>query len=193
VTGNIHLQVRNKIVTSPRRTCNIFNKTLIETVSNLMLDKKPPETSNNITSVKDSLVLLEITGTELIKLIQSMKNKKSAGLDDISPYLLKKSVPHIIKPLLELVNASIREGIFSSKLKKSVVKPIYKYGEIEEAINYWLITLVPALSKVLEKVMANQLLAFLEKRYVFNKSQFGFRKKSTKDAIATIIENRKSK
>jgi hypothetical protein len=59
---------------------------------------------------------------------------------------------------------SIREGIFPSKLKKPVVKPIYKNGEEEEAINYWPITLVPALSKVLEKVIANQLIAFLEKR-----------------------------
>jgi hypothetical protein len=47
--------------------------------------------------------------------------------------------------------ASIREGIFPSKLKKSVVKPVYKNGEKEEAINYRPITLVPALSKVLEK------------------------------------------
>jgi hypothetical protein len=46
-----------------------------------------------------------------------MKNKKSAGLDDISPYLLTKCIPHIIKQLLELINASIREGIFPSKLK----------------------------------------------------------------------------
>jgi hypothetical protein len=85
-----------------------------------------------------------------------MKNKKSAGLDDISPYLLKKFIPHIIKPLLELINASIREGIFPSKFKKSEVKAIYKSGKKEEAINYRPITLAPALSKVLEKVIANQ-------------------------------------
>jgi hypothetical protein len=42
-------------------------------------------------------------------------------------------------------------------LKKSVVKPIYKHGEIEEAINYRLITLVPASSQVPEKVIANPL------------------------------------
>jgi hypothetical protein len=76
-----------------------------------------------------------------------MKSEKSAGLDDISPYLLKKCVPHIIKLLLELVNASIREGIFPSKLKKSVVKPMYKNGEKEEAINYRSITLVPAFQR----------------------------------------------
>jgi hypothetical protein len=89
-TSNIHLQVENEIVTSPSRTCNIFNKTFTETISKLMFDKKPPQTSINITNQKDSSALLEITEMELIKLIQSMKNKKSAGLDDISPYLLKK-------------------------------------------------------------------------------------------------------
>jgi hypothetical protein len=32
----------------------------------------------------------------------------------------------MIKTLVELVNVSIREGIFPSALKTSVVKPIYK-------------------------------------------------------------------
>jgi retron-type reverse transcriptase len=127
----------------------------------------------------------------LIKVIQGMKNKKSTGLDDISPYLLKKCTPHIIKLLLELVNASIKEGTFPSTLKKkSVVKPIYKNGTREDANNYRPITLVPTLSKALEKVTANQLIAFLDKHNILNKSQFGFRRnKSTNDAIATIIEN----
>jgi hypothetical protein len=62
-TSNIHLQVENekRVVTNPSRTRNIFNKTFIETVSKLMLDKKPPQTSNSITNLKDSFVLLEIT------------------------------------------------------------------------------------------------------------------------------------
>jgi hypothetical protein len=67
LTGNINLQVGNEIVTSPSRTCYIFNKTFIETVSKLMLDKKLPQTSNNIRNIKDSFVLLEITEMELIK------------------------------------------------------------------------------------------------------------------------------
>jgi hypothetical protein len=45
-----------------------------------------------------------------------------------------------------------------------VGKPIYKKGKKEVAINYRPITLVSALSKVLEEVIANQLIAFLEKQ-----------------------------
>jgi hypothetical protein len=64
-----------------------------------------------------------------------------------------------------------------------VVISIYKKGTKEDVNNYCSITLVPALSKVLEKVIANQLIAFLNKHNMLNKSQFGFRKnKSTNDA-----------
>ncbi|PNF31582.1 hypothetical protein B7P43_G00791 [Cryptotermes secundus] len=192
LTGNINLFDGKQKVSCPNRTCNIFNKTFVETVNNLILDKNliHPQTINNIDSLKDSFVLLEITEADLIKIIHSMANKKSAGLDDISPYLLKSCIPYIAKPLLELVNASIRDGIFPSILKKSVVSPIYKGGTKEDASNYRPITLVPTFSKVLEKVIVNQLIAFLDKHNILNKFQFGFRKKhSTNDAIATVIEN----
>jgi hypothetical protein len=57
----------------------------------------------------------------------------------------------MLKPILELVNASIREGIFSSTSKKKpAVKPIHKKGTKEDADNYHLITPVPALSQILE-------------------------------------------
>jgi hypothetical protein len=93
----------------------------------------------------------------LTKVVHSWKSKKLAGPDDILPYVcvLKKFVPYMLKPLLELINASIREGVFPSTLQKLVVKPIYKKGMKEDANNYHPITLVPALSKSLEKVTAN--------------------------------------
>jgi hypothetical protein len=129
-TSKVLWEFVNKERGSPNntRTSNIFNKTFIEMVCKPMPDNKPPHTSNNITNLKDSFILLEITETELIKIIQSMKKKKSAGLDEISTYLLKKKYTSHNKVAVNLVNVSIREGIFPSKLKKSVVKPIYKKG-----------------------------------------------------------------
>jgi hypothetical protein len=57
-----------------------------------------------------------------------VNNKKSAGLDNISPYLLKKCVPYMLKLLLELVSASIGEDIFPSSLDKLVLKQVYEKG-----------------------------------------------------------------
>jgi hypothetical protein len=44
--------------------------------------------------------------------------------------------------------------------KNSVVKQIYKKGMKEDADNYHPVTLVPALSKILEKVIANSQFIF---------------------------------
>jgi hypothetical protein len=82
----------------------------------------------------------------------------------------------MLKPLLELVNAAIRDGVFPSTFKKSVVKPIHRKGTKEDANNYRPITLVPALSKSLEKVIANRQISFLDKHNQLHKSQFGVRK-----------------
>jgi hypothetical protein len=52
-------------------------------------------------------------------------------------------------------------NIFPSTLKKkTVVKPIYKNGMKEDANNYHPITLVPALAKILRKVIVNQISFF---------------------------------
>jgi hypothetical protein len=68
------------------------------------------ETSNNTICQKGSFVLLEITEAELTKVVHSVRCKESAGLDVISPYLLKKCMPYMLKPFLELVNASVKVG-----------------------------------------------------------------------------------
>jgi hypothetical protein len=60
----------------------------------------------------------------------------------------------------------------------------------EDANNYCPVTLISAISKILEKVTVHQLICFFNKPNVLNKYQFGFWKnKFTKDAITTIIKN----
>jgi hypothetical protein len=59
-----------------------------------------------------------------------------------------------------------------------------------DAHNYCLTVLVPAMSKVLEKITVTQLVLFLNKHNIFSHSHFGFRKhKSMKDETASIISD----
>jgi hypothetical protein len=71
-----------------------------------------------------------------------------------SPVLLKRCASFILKPLLEIINVVNRTGTFPECLKISVVIPIPKKGVTTEANNYCPITLVPAMSKVMEKITA---------------------------------------
>jgi potassium voltage-gated channel Eag-related subfamily H protein 8 len=96
----------------------------------------------------------------------------------------------MIRPLLEIINTTMKNGIFPLCLKKSTVKLIFKKGTTDDVDNYRPITLVPAMSLILEKIVAKQLVSFLDKHNIINYSQFAFRKnKSTKDAIAFMVDN----
>ena len=114
----------------------------------------------------------------ILKTIQHLKNKGSAGVDGISNVLLKVIAPYIIKPLYKLVNRSLRNGTVPDSFKIAQIIPIYKgrdAGSQYEYTNYRPISLLQSLSKVLEKLVDSQLRRYLKYQDVLFNKQFGFR------------------
>jgi hypothetical protein len=66
---------------------------------------------------------------EIEEIIKSLKAKHSYGYDEIPATILKVSVPFISSPLTYTVNKSLSSGIFPTRLKFSVVKPVFKNGD----------------------------------------------------------------
>ena len=126
---------------------------------------------------------------EVTRIIGQMKNKNSIGNDNLSSTLLKKLQNAIAMPLSLLVNRSITEGVFPDYLKIAKVIPIFKSGEIDNIENYRPISVLPAISKIFEKVIYNRLFTFLEKNQILHENQYGFRpNRSTIDAIIHFSE-----
>ncbi len=67
----------------------------------------------------------------------------------------------IAAPLAHIFNISLREGVFPEKLKLCRVIPIFKAGNPLECDNYRPISLLSSISKVLEKIVAQKLIAHL--------------------------------
>ena len=67
-------------------------------------------------------------------------------------------------------------GIFPEKLKIAKIKPIFKKGENTCFTNYRPISLLPAISKIFEWVIYNQLTKYFQNNKLFFSSQYGFRK-----------------
>jgi hypothetical protein len=89
----------------------------------------------------------------LSKIIKSLKNKNSCGIDCLSNRMLKRE-PHAFSRLIvELINTSIDEGCFPDSLKTARIIPIFKKGDRSNLNNYRPIALLPVLSKVFEKVI----------------------------------------
>ncbi|MBS0018978.1 MAG: reverse transcriptase family protein [Candidatus Sulcia muelleri] len=84
----------------------------------------------------------------------------------------------------------IKQGIYPDKLKVSKVIPIHKRGPRDDCANYRPISIVPTLSKVLERLIHEQLSSFLESNKLLSKNQYGFRPNhSTVEATQDLILN----
>lgn len=74
-------------------------------------------------------------------------------------------------------------------MKKAVVIPVHNKVDSKEVANYRPISIIPTLSKVLEKVLNNGLVDFLKQKNILSKNQFGFRKcLSTEDATVAFTK-----
>ena len=124
----------------------------------------------------DNDMNLELTNEEeIIAVIKGLKNV-GAGADNISAKLFKLSYQSILKPILHLFNVCLGCGIFPSIFKIAVVNPIFKSGDEKLLNNYRPISILPFMSKILEKLILHRLIAHLDQNNIIHKNQFGFQK-----------------
>ena len=121
---------------------------------------------------------------------KNMKPKSSCGIDGLSTKLLKFITIEIIKPLTLIINQCLTTGIFPDKLKIAKIVPIHKKEEKDILNNYRPISLLPSVSKVIERVMFNQIYAFFQTNKLFYYSQYGFREKHSTDLAALEMVDR---
>ncbi|KAF2361790.1 Reverse transcriptase domain [Trinorchestia longiramus] len=97
-------------------------------------------------------------------------------------------------PLLHLIiNTFIATNKFPDQWEHSIIKLLHKAGDINTASNYGPISLLPVLSKILEKVIVNQLSTHLDKSNLLHPNQYSYRTHtSTQDALLNITEKRYS-
>lgn len=136
-----------------------------------------------------SMILAPVCEAEVAKVIKNLKPKMSEDIDGISMWLVKQCSEYLISPLTKMVNYSFETGNFPQALKRAKVVPIFKKDLPTKTENYRPISILPALSKVFEKLFLNRLLSFLEKNSILSPNQFGFRPgRTTIDAITSLID-----
>ena len=139
--------------------------------------------------IDDTMFLQPVTEEEILQLVVNAKSKKSKDHDQFDMCLVKKIIPHIVKPLAHICNTSLMNGIFPDRMKIARVVPLFKNGDVKEFSNYRPVSILSQFSKILEKVFHNRLMSFINDKQILNNSQFGFRKNmSTAMAIIELVE-----
>ena len=163
---------------------NTFKKSQENPIDpNFLVNNQPSLHSNNLNKFRPQPVDINT----LILIIKSLNATNSFGSDGIPLRFLIDSLPVTIYYILIIVNTSIVTGIHPDSWKHSYVAPVFKNGDTESIGNYRPISLLPILSKLLEKVIANQLIDFLESNKLLVENQHGFRPNlSTETALLTV-------
>lgn len=135
-----------------------------------------------------SLFLTPTDEEEIYKIVRCLKPSNSTGHDGLSVNLLKKIITCIIAPLTYIFNISISTGKCPNSLKIAKVIPIFKKDDPSLLTNYRPISILPSISKILEKIVHKRLYIFLNINNLLVPNQFGFRKKySTDYAIVQLL------
>ena len=180
------------IFTNPQDISNQFNDFFVNV---------GPELASNIQNTgknyydylhemkSSSMYMKPIIEHDIIKIIDKFNPTKSAGHDNIGNFVIKKVGSEIVKPLTHIFNLSLSTGVVPNKLKVAKVIPIYKKADASVFSNYRPVSLLPCFSKILERLVFDRCVDYLNTHEILNDKQFGFRPKhSTYMAIAQLVD-----
>ena len=157
-----------------------------------MLAKQITESKNKFGSylVKISATIQHksVSINELRDAFFSFKfNNKSPGYDEICFNVFKKCFSELCKPLKYVFTLPIETGVFPDKLKIARASPAYKVGDIGGLTNYRPMSVLPCLSKILERIMYNRLFSYVSQEKILYSKQFGLQSgHSTEYAILQL-------
>ncbi|KAJ3640529.1 hypothetical protein Zmor_003822 [Zophobas morio] len=122
------------------------------------------------------LFLSNIDFTEELVLVELIKisEKSSPGPDGLSPLILKKCASWIVGPLSHIMTLSFQNSVLPPIWLQALITPIYKKGDKTKAENYRPISLTSICSKVMERIIWNQMFRFLNDQSILSANQHGF-------------------
>ena len=130
-----------------------------------------------------------VTLAETDKLISSLKNSQSSGHDGLDTLAFKSATSNLLIPVQHLINLSLRRGKVAHKWKFSAITPLLKSKDLDPTVNssFRPVAVLTTTSKLIERVVQQQLLDFFENTGQMNPSSHAYRKNSSTTTTLTDI------
>lgn len=138
----------------------------------------------------DSTSAPTINQGEVLLAAKSLKKKSAPGLDGLSTDLLLLALSMIINNLLTLFNMCLTHGKFPNNWKQARVCIIRKPGKSDysDVNSFRPISVLPAISKLFEKVLLNRLQQLASIGNWIHPNQHGFQpQRSTESALHSLV------
>jgi hypothetical protein len=135
-----------------------------------------PEASEKVRFGKEvGISDIKVTEEKVEKAMRILKANKAGGVDDLDSSFIKQSMEGLVKPLKILYEKSMKEGEVPEEWKEANITAIFKKGSKKEPANYRPVSLTSHVGKILEKIIKDELVAYLEENKLLYDTQHGFR------------------
>lgn len=182
------LVIDNELVTEQSHLAEVFNNffTSIKCGSSINYNDCHEFILEHFENLKKDKVIItpeinfkfhETTSSIVKKLLNDLSATSSPGVTGISPRLLiaASSSDKLVELITSLFNLCIKRCYVPNEWKAAVVTPLHKGGDSAEINNYRSISVLPPLAKVFEKLLASQILIYLNANKILYAGQHGFR------------------
>lgn len=119
-----------------------------------------------------------------------MKASSSTGIDGVNVAMLQKFFAGFGDVLLDVLNSSLHTGIVPLRWKHALVTPIPKCKVVTSPADTRPISILPAMMKVVEKVVQIQLTEYFESHHLFSSRQHGYRKHHSTETALSVISDK---
>ena len=133
--------------------------------------------------------LREVPHSEVLSVLKLLRSDTSTGPDGIPVQFVKMVAESIAGPLTTIINKCIRKYYFPKAWKNARISPIPKVDQPKSEEHFRPISILPALSKVFEKLVALQMTTFCESGSVLRDTISSFRKGHSTNTVLMAMRN----
>lgn len=131
----------------------------------------------------------KLTVNEVFTALKTTNPSKATGADDIPAKILKAAASPLSELLTPLMNLSSESGVFPDMSKIARILPKFKGGTQTDRENYRPISILPAVSKIHERFVNEQLQEFARENGLITPDQFAYSKNSsTTIALLRVVD-----
>ena len=187
-----------RVVNRPAGLASSMNKYFVYKVKDLR-QRIPQSVSDPLKYLREAMEnrvcqfqLNLVESEEVLKLIKGLKNSTATGVDFIDTRTVKAGAEKIAPIMAHIINLSIMSSTFPNIWKWHKVVPLLKSSTSDPLMpkSYRPVALLPILSKLLEKVVFNQLVLYLEKNELIHPNLHGSRPgHSTAKALSQMFDH----
>ena len=161
------------------------------------IDASNTDPLQNIVRAEEDITCFSLVNDNDVEKIIIQLKDVGAGIDGVNSKIFKSTYKPILTKLTYFFNLCLSTGTFPKPLKVAILKPIFKSGDSDCLSNYRPISILPIMSKILEKIIYYQMSDFITKRNILSNCQFGFRRNNStympimliQDYITKALEN----